>query len=116
MRTVSYITTVLAVIALAFWSYQENYETRKVLNDVDDARRDIIVAHARLGVLRAEWAYLNRPSRLLDLVEFKENFDRLGLLPIEPEQFGNIDQIAYPTEPLVPILNPVDVSNIGDQP
>ena len=116
MRTVLYIMTVLAVIALAFWSYQENYETRKVLNDADNARSDIREAHARLGVLRAEWAYLNRPSRLLDLVEFKENYNRLGLLPIEPEQFGNIDQIAYPTEPLLPILNPVDVSNTGDQP
>ena len=58
MRTVSYIMTVLAVIALAFWSYQENYETRKVLNDADNARRDIREAHARLGVLRAEWACL----------------------------------------------------------
>jgi hypothetical protein len=114
MRTVLYILTVMAVIALAFWSYHENYETRKALNDADSARGEIQLAHARLGVLRAEWAYLNRPSRLLDLAEF--NFDRLGLLPMAPEQFGNIDQIAYPSEPLLPILNPVDVSNTGDQP
>ena len=114
MRTVLYILTVMAVITLAFWSYQENYETRKALNDADNARRNIQKAHARLGVLRAEWAYLNRPSRILDLAEF--NFDRLGLLPMVPEQFGNIDQIAYPSEPLLPILNPVDVSNTGDRP
>jgi|TARA_B110000908_G_scaffold51910_1_gene63323 hypothetical protein len=114
MRTLLYILTVMAVIALAFWSYQENYETRKALNGVDESRSDIREAHARLGVLRAEWAYLNRPSRLLDLAEF--NYDRLGLLPIAPEQFGMIDQIAYPTAPLLPILNPVDVSNTGGQP
>ncbi len=114
MRAVLYILTVVAVIALAFWSYQENYETRKALNEADKIRRDIRESHARLGVLRAEWAYLNRPSRLLDLAEF--NFDRLGLLPIAPEQFGMIDQIAYPSAPLAPILNPVDVSNTGDQP
>jgi hypothetical protein len=114
MRTVMYILTALAVIALAFWSYQENYETRKALNKADQARHEIREAHARLGVLRAEWAYLNRPSRLLDLAEF--NYDRLGLLPIAPEHFGMVDQIAYPSEPLLPILNPVDVSNTGDQP
>lgn len=114
MRNVLYILTVMAVVALAFWSYRENYETRQALNEADDARRDIRASHARLGVLRAEWAYLNRPGRLLDLAEF--NYDRLGLLPIAPEQFGMIDQIAYPKEPLLPILNPIDVSNTGDQP
>ena len=114
MRTVLYIITVMALVALAFWSYQENYETRKALSDADNARLEIQQAHARLGVLRAEWAYLNRPSRLLDLVEF--NFDRLGLLPMAPEQFGLIDEIAYPSEPLLPILNPVYVSNTGYRP
>ena len=60
----------MAVITLAFWSYQENYETRKALNDADNARRNIQKAHARLGVLRAEWAYLNRYSSVTILRSF----------------------------------------------
>lgn len=117
MRTVLYILTVVSVVALAFWAYRENYSTQQTLNDADNLRRDIRAAHARLAVLNAEWAYLNRPDRLRDLADI--NFDRLGLLPFAPEQFGLIDQVAYPAEPDLPILNPVDVNSdeqAGDRP
>lgn len=107
MRTVLYILTVLAVVALAFWAYRENYATQQTLNEADELRRDIRAGHSRLSVLKAEWAYLNRPDRLRDLADI--NFDRLGLLPLTPEQFGLVNQVAYPSEPELPILNPVDV-------
>ncbi len=110
MRSVLYILTVITVIGLAFWAYRENYATQKALNDTDKLRQQIQQSHARLAVLRAEWAYLNRPDRLRDLADV--NFDSLGLLPLAPEQFGMIDQVAYPPAPiLLPITNPVDVSN-----
>ncbi|MEO0938466.1 MAG: cell division protein FtsL [Pseudomonadota bacterium] len=111
MRTILFILTVTCVISLAFWAYRENYATKASLDRTDALHRDIRTAHARLAVLKAEWAYLNRPDRLRDLAEL--NFDRLGLLPLTPAQFGLIDQVAYPAPkiPLIDISRGVDVSS-----
>ncbi|MEW9919055.1 cell division protein FtsL [Marimonas sp. MJW-29] len=109
MRAFLYILTSLAVIGLAFWAYRENYATQQALSEADKLHENIRAAHARLAVLKAEWAYQNRPERLRDLAEI--NFERLGLLPLHPDQFGQVDQIAYPPQPLPPILNGIDVSS-----
>lgn len=117
MRSLLYILTALSVIGLAFWAYRENYETQAEIARVEQLNRNIGEARARLNVLRAEWAYLNRPDRLRDLTEV--NFKRLGLLPLRPDQFGKVDQVAFPPEPdntpdLI-ISNPVDVGSMAAQ-
>ena len=111
MRAVLYIITSLAVVALAFWAYRENYATQQALSEADKLHSNIRAAHSRLAVLRAEWAFQNRPDRLRDLAEI--NFERLGLLPLHPDQFGQVDQVAYPPAPLLPITDPVDVSTMS---
>lgn len=113
MRSLLYILTALSVIGLAFWAYRENYQTQAEIARTEKINKDIGEARARLAVLRAEWAYLNRPDRLRDLTEV--NFERLGLLPLRPDQFGKVDQVAFPPEPepeLV-ITNTVDVSGMN---
>lgn len=112
MRSLLYIVTALAVIGLAFWAYRENYQTQAEIAKTEQINREIGQARARLTVLRAEWAYLNRPDRLRDLTEV--NFERLGLLPLRSDQFGKVDQVAFPQpiEPELIINNPVDVSGM----
>jgi len=108
MRGLFFVLTALAVIGLAFWAYQENYKTQTAISEVRSLYDEIGAAHERLGMLRGEWAYLNRPDRLADLADL--NFDRLGLLPLMPEAFGAVDQIIYPLPPIRPITNPIELS------
>ena len=112
MRPVFYIATFMAVIALAFWAYRENYATQRALRDVTELQRDIATLREALSIQHAEWAYLNRPDRLRDLTAL--NYDRLGLLPLEPEQFGQVDQTAYPPSFFPPVLPAVsDAVNVS---
>lgn len=108
MRGLFYVLAALAVMGLAFWAYEENYKTQSATAEVCDLHAQIGTAHERLGMLRAEWAYLNRPDRLADLADL--NFDRLGLLPLMPDAFGAVDQIIYPIPPISPIINPIELS------
>jgi len=107
MRSFFFVATAFCVMLLAVWAYRQNYETQARLKDVRQLRSEIADLRERAGVLRAEWAYLNRPERLADLANM--NFDRLELLPLRPEHFGYIDQITYPVEPADPITVPAEV-------
>jgi hypothetical protein len=113
MRSVAYVLAAMAVFGLAFWAYRENYATQRVLSETQRLQREIGEAQVRLSVLRAEWAYLNRPDRLAELAEI--NFDRLGLLPLRPDQFGRIDEVSFPTVSLLPITDAVDVSTMAEE-
>lgn len=112
MRPLLYISTALVVMGLAFWAYRENYETQNALREVRKLQNEISDLREALALQRAEWAYLNRPERLRDLAAL--NFDSLGLLPMEPEQFGDVDSVTYPRAPIPGLDGAVDV--IGDLP
>lgn len=112
MRTLLFLLTSLALIVSGYWAYNENYRTQAVLDDMDKQRAEIAAARERLAILRAEWAYLNRPDRLRDLADL--NFTRLGLLPLRPDQFGRVDQVAYPAPPPLDISTPIDVISAGE--
>ena len=98
MRYMFYALTVIAVVAMAFWAYHESYKTQEAQTRTQELQHDIADARSRLRMLKAEWAYLNRPDRLRDLAEI--NFKSLGLLEIRPHQFGRVGEVAMPVEEL----------------
>ena len=107
MRGFFYVISALAVMGLAFWAYHENYQTQKAQKDMAKLRAEIRALYDTRAMLRAEWAYLNRPERLTELAEL--NFIRLGLLPFGAEQSGRVDQVGFPQEEALPITDPVEI-------
>ena len=108
MRSIFFVLAGFMVMGLAFWSYQENYKTRDTISDVRQLHAQIGANHERLGMLKAEWAYLNRPERLRNLVDL--NFEVLGLMPLSASHFGDADKVSYPPLDMDDLVNPVDLS------
>lgn len=111
MKSLLYLATALCVMGLAFWAYRVNYQTQDKQDELRALQREIASLQEGLGVLNAEWAYLNRPDRLRELVNL--NFRQLQLLPLQAGQFGTVAQIPYPPPPeptpeMQPPVNPED--------
>jgi hypothetical protein len=99
MRLLLFVLTVFGLMGLAFWAYRENYATQAQLREIARLRSEIADLSEALAVQRTEWAYLNRPDRLRDLVAL--NFDRVPLLPLDPLQFQPVDRVTPPPRPSV---------------
>lgn len=97
MRLLAVVTGIVVLMGLAFWTYRENYRTQAVIDEMRVVQREIASLRDELSVLNAEWAYLNRPDRLRQLVQM--NFDRLRLVPLTSDQFAGAGNIAYPPAP-----------------
>lgn len=94
MRGLLLIFGVGLVIFFATWAYRVNYRTQEAIARVDSLHHQISTERETIAVLRAEWAYLNRPERLLALSE--KHFSILRLMPLHPGHFDEISRVAYP--------------------
>ncbi|MEJ6708151.1 MAG: cell division protein FtsL [Amylibacter sp.] len=113
MKTFLYIMCCAVVISCAYWAYKENYRTQASLRRVSDLQQQIAAGRESISVLKAEWAYLNRPDRLRELVDL--NYDALGLLPLMPDHFAEVELVAYPQAQIEAneLVDPVSTSNTG---
>ena len=97
MRILLYLSAAVLVVVCATWAYRVNYATQEAANRLADLKTEIAAEREALAVLRAEWAYLNRPDRLRALVD--QNEAALGLVALDPDQFGEAAMVAYPPAP-----------------
>jgi len=101
MRSLLLIAGVFMVMVFATWAYRVNDNTRGAISRVASLQGEIRAKRESIAVLDAEWAYLNRPDRLLALSE--EHFTELRLMPLHPDHFSDPMKVAYPT-PEDPLL------------
>lgn len=80
MRIFIHITGVILIALAGYFSYMQTYDTREALQRVQVLQNQITQEQEAVNILKGEWAYLNRPDRLRDLVEL--NFAQLQLVPI----------------------------------
>ena len=91
MRIIIYSFSVISVMILAYWANSESYRTKAAISTSKELKSEIGKLEEKLYVLNAEWAYLNRPERLADLVKW--NYKKLGLIPISAENFQSLSNI-----------------------
>ncbi|MEM7211910.1 MAG: cell division protein FtsL [Pseudomonadota bacterium] len=84
----------LAIIAIAGWAYNVNYNTMTALDRVSELRRQISGEREALQVLRVEWAWLNAPERLNQLAQQYE--PQLGLVPLTPDALKHAALVPFP--------------------
>ncbi len=101
MKTFLTMLGLVAVVTAAIWAYRVNYATQAAMADVDRLQREIASEREAIAVLRAEWAYLNRPERLLALSE--KNFAALRLMPLDASHYSDPLKVTYPA-PEDPLL------------
>ena len=108
MRGFIYTLTFACLVGLAFWAYQENIKTKSAIAHTEKLQKEIGISRARLSILKAEWAYLNRPDRLTELVDL--NFGRLQLVPLRASNFLEVDEINFLNDPDLPEVVSLPVS------
>ncbi len=96
MRLLLNLSAAVLVVVCAVWAYRVNYATQEATDRVADLRQQIADEREAIAVLKAEWAYLNRPDRLQALVAANPE---LGLAELTPDQFGDAATVAYPPPP-----------------
>lgn len=96
MKVVLYLSALVVVVVLATWAYRVNYATQATLDRVASLQRQVAAEREAIAVLKAEWAYLNRPDRLRALVAHQG--EALQLAPLDPGQFAEAAMVAFPPE------------------
>ncbi|MGM0583059.1 MAG: cell division protein FtsL [Pseudomonadota bacterium] len=97
MRSMLYVAALGMVCLVAVWAYQVIERTRDLRAEVAELHGRIAEEREAISVLRAEWAWLNRPERLARLADMHR--ETLGLGPMAPAHFAEVAAVVYQPPP-----------------
>jgi hypothetical protein len=96
MRLIN-ICVIAALVLAAADVYKIKFESTRQAQRVAKLRMEIRREHDAIAALRAEWARLDSPARIQDLVK-----RHLLLKPVEARQFDRLDNLPERPPDLVP--------------
>ena len=97
------ICLVVALVLAAADVYKIKFESTREAQRIVKLRAEIRREHDAIAALRAEWARLSSPARIQMLAN-----RHLGLKPMDPRQFDQLDSLPErPSEP-APESNPTE--------
>lgn len=91
MRLIFYSFSLILVMSLAYLANLESVKTKATMYSAKLLRTEVDELKEELKFLNAEWALLNRPDRLTDLVKW--HYRELKLMPISIKNFKSIKSV-----------------------
>ena len=88
MRRTLSVAAIILTALMSYGLYNMKYEVRRLEDKLTTLNKTLVTERQAVQVLRAEWAYLNRPSRLQDL-----SGRHLDLQPIEVGQLTDLHEL-----------------------
>lgn len=85
---------ILLAVTVGFGLFHVKYKVQTLEDDLKRLHAETTKEQEQLHVLRAEWSYLNQPSRLQEL-----SARYLPLEPLDASQIGAFDQIPLRPKP-----------------
>lgn len=100
----------LAIVA-GVGLFHVSYRVQSLEEELTQVNRQIVREREAIHVLRAEWSYLNEPTRLADLTR-----RHLTLVPLQATQMVPIEDLPLRLPPLIAEAEPVRDEAAGVRP
>jgi hypothetical protein len=100
----------LAIVAGA-GLFHVSYRVQSLEEELTQVSRDILREQETIHLLRAEWSYLNEPTRLAELTR-----RHLALAPLSADQMVRIEDLPLRLPPLIAETTPLKDDRAGVRP